>query len=243
MEDADIRISRLIDEVTNNLSKKVKIFLKEINVEFHKFNSGEFFFHHMYGCVSKNNPRIVNLNFFNLPELSDSSIKGLIAHELGHVYTNYGRDNYFNMIRNFLTKKSLKKLEEKRADDLAIKWGFKKDIKSLKKEGIFRRVKWVNDGTIDCYNESKLIGDDEKRVDIHFRCENCKIDFLLQYSYHDLNFQTDIFLFRNGHMKGAIEADYPIHYKKLIENPEEIKCEKCDKKLTEVGIVKNPLYI
>lgn len=236
MDEKDEKVLRLIEEVTRKLPEKVRDFFIKINVKYDRFHNDGFYFHHMHGCVSPYNPDIVHLNFFNIFELSDSAIMGVITHELGHVYTLHGKDFYYNFMIKVLPKSHKKKFEERRADKLAIKWGFNKELNDLRSEGVFYNGTIVNDGKINIYDEDKKINQNEKRVNIFLRCEKCKHDYKIEYYYITLT-QTKIFFIKNKVSKAEITMDFPKHYKEIIDDA---RCIDCNEKLKVIEIIKNP---
>ncbi len=239
MENIEDKIKRLNNEIFNRLPKKVVDLFKSINLKFCKFYNEEWIFHHQYANVSKTNPYFINLNFFNISQLSDSAIKAVIVHELGHLYIIHKKDIYFNLLEKIIFlknhKRILRKFEEKRADKFVEKWGFKKELDCFKKEGTFKKITRKNDGTIDILNENKLIKPDENRVDIFLKCDKCKSNYKIEYYY--LNLNTKIFFLKDRHIVREINFEYPIHYKNVIN---QVLCIDCEKELTEIKVIKNP---
>jgi len=58
-----------------------------------------------------------------LPSLSDSLLMNTIAHEIAHFILNHER---------FLKHRNKVEIMEREADDLAVKWGFKRAYKSYR---------------------------------------------------------------------------------------------------------------
>jgi len=235
MKKIEERTRSLIREVFSNLPKKIKNSFREKGIKFCKFYSEDSYFHHMHGCVAKTNPYRVNLNLFNIPELSDNSVKAVIAHELGHSYIIQGKDNYFNFLIKIIPKQYRKKFEENRADKLAKKWGFGKEISCLRKEAVFRRIHYVNEGFVDVYAEEKKISSDERRVDIFLKCDKCNSNYKIEY--YSFGYKTRAFLIKNRHHKAELDFDYPIHFKKLLKG---FECMECENKELEIKVIKLP---
>jgi len=237
MEKVDKRVKDALKEVAENLPDSVFRFCKEKNIKIAKFNNSEFGFHHLNGCVSQICPDIIQLNYFNIDELSKKAIKGVIVHELGHSYIIYRQDWFSNIVLKFLNEFQKKRFEEKRADQLVKKWGFQKDLDSLKKESVFKKVNCKNDGSINVYEESKKINDDERRVDIYLKCNKCKMDYKIEYFYFDNLYSTNIFFIRKEKSKGEMNFDYPITYQNIIKS---VGCLDCEGELKVIRIDKNP---
>lgn len=88
------KLSSLITEVLNKLPVEVHKFLIEIRVAFRTYYNDSFGDHHRFGYVDGDIPYIVNLNLFNLQEVEEEYARGVIAHELAHVYILYRKDKF-----------------------------------------------------------------------------------------------------------------------------------------------------
>jgi len=207
----------LIAEVLKRLPSEVNTFLVGIRVMFRTYYNDSFGDHHRFGYVDGDIPYIVNLNLFNLQEVEEEYARGVIAHELAHVYILYGKDKGFNFLKKFCFSKQKKRdLEENRANYLAQKWGFKKEINAVQTTHLFHIKNFKNNGSVSLFDEYRIIPSDEHYLELSLNCDNCNENFLMNYHY--MGFNTRAHVLRNGHVKMELNYNYPVNYKDVVNH-------------------------
>jgi hypothetical protein len=149
----------------------------------------------------------IAFNLFNLRIYSDSAVIGVIAHEFGHVWEDYQQSSLF---RHILERLKLIDVE-KRADETAIKWGFKEEVSHKRSEMVLniKKIPFKKD-----YSAGEV---KEKYTKLSLLCVNCKKKYLGRYYYSDIPYMwCSVVVYDQGVQVGGITSEQPMTDEDMI---------------------------
>jgi len=133
---------------------------------------------------------MVSLNIFRLKILSDDAVIGTISHEFAHCLDSY-RKNFSFRARKFLFEIGFRKFAynwtEKVIDKIAVSWGFKKEIETLRKEAV-ENIQFLDIGSeispIEIIKKNKVW---MKNIELTLKCQDCGKEYFGNYFYDAIN--------------------------------------------------------
>ncbi|MBN2052091.1 hypothetical protein JW756_01190 [Candidatus Woesearchaeota archaeon] len=161
---------------------------------------------------------IIEFNLFSLRIFSNSAVIGVIAHEFAHVWMEYEKSSLF---RDLLVKFKIIDLETK-ADEIAIKWGFKKEIADMRNEMVLnhKKIPFKNN-----YSAGEV---KNKYLTLSLRCPNCKRKYLGRYWYNDIpGMWCSIITYDQEVSVGIVTSEQPMTAEDMINDG--VYCTKCKK--------------
>ncbi len=233
------RTNQLWKKVIRRLPEKVRLLVNDAVVQISNRWENQFWNHGTSGYTKPINTDqtkfAVYLNIYALRRLSNKSVIGVMAHELGHVWDEYGRQGtrkLFAQTRWRLWKWAQRKGKliqrfvnnpffdrEWRVDNLARSWGFGKEIRTLHREHVFTThhvpvpKEQISD-IVDAHTILKL------------RCTHCRRKWQGEYTYADFLKSATITLTDQGVPVAQLLPDKAISDRDIITFTDCFKCRK-----------------